>query len=193
MILDGYIKDKNNQPVALAEVELKDNNFETLYSTCTDTKGYYKFDIPSGYYPFFFAVKGYKETGLEYWCQDIILNADLKLDAKIDTLEVYGLHAFSVKGAGNGLMVYFRPMSLDKYLRGAEDIAPEQIDIKVSVDGEERALVNVNKVFEYAGTHKMPAYLIQIDTEKADTWHKLDVEIWDENQSYGAASIFNKV
>ena len=104
MILDGYIKDKNNQPVALAEVELKDNNFETLYSTYTDTKGYYKFDIPSGHYPFFLAVKGYKETGLEYWCQDIILNADLKLDAKIDTLEVYGLHAFSVKGAGNGLM-----------------------------------------------------------------------------------------
>ena len=157
MILDGYIKDKNNQPVALAEVELKDNNFETLYSTCTDTKGYYKFDVPSGYYPFFFAVKGYKETGLEYWCQDIILNADLKLDAKIDILEVYGLHAFSVKGAGNGLMVYFRPMSLDKYLRGAEDIAPDQIDIKVSVDGEERAIVNVNKVFECAGTHKMPA------------------------------------
>lgn len=193
MILDGYIKDKNNRPVALAEVELKDNNFETLYSTCTDTKGYYKFDVPSGYYPFFFAVKGYKETGLEYWCQDIILNADLKLDAKIDTLEVYGLHAFSVKGAGNGLMVYFRPMSLDKYLRGAEDIAPDQIDIRVSVDGEESTIVNVNKVFECAGTHKMPAYLIQTDSEKADTWHKLDVEIWDENQNYGAASVFNKL
>ncbi len=193
MILDGYIKDKYDQPVEQAVVELKNNSFETLFTACTDTEGYYRFDIPAGYYPFFFAVKGYKESGLEYWCQDIVLDADLQLDAKIDTLEVYGLHCFTVKGAANGLMVYFRPMSLDKYLRGAEDIAPDQIDIKVSVDGEESTIVNVNKVFECAGTHKMPAYLIQIDSEKADTWYKLDVEIWDENQNYGAASVFNKL
>ena len=193
MILDGYIKDKNNQPIALAEVELKDNNFETLYAVCTDTEGYYKFDIPSGFYPFFFAVKGYKETGLEYWCQDIVLNADLQLDAKIDTLEIYGLHAFSVKGAGNGLLIYFRPMSLDKYLRGCENIAPDEINIRVLVDGEESTIINSNKVSEYAGTHKMTAYLIQADTDKAGNWHKLDVEIWDENRNYGSASVFNNL
>ena len=86
MILYGYIKDKYNLPVEQATVELKNSSFEKLYATCTDTEGYYKFDIPSGYYPFFFAVKGYKETGLEYWCQDIVLNADLQLDAKIDNV-----------------------------------------------------------------------------------------------------------
>lgn len=193
MILYGYIKNKYNLPVEQATVELKNSSFETLYATCTDTEGYYKFDIPSGYYPFFFAVKGYKETGLEYWCQDIVLNADLQLDAKIDTLEIYGLHAFSVKGAGNGLMVYFRPMRLDKYLNGFEDIAPDKIDISILVDGEKSPLVNINKVYEYGGTHKMTAYLIQIATKKVESWHKLDVEIWDENQNYGAASIFNEL
>ena len=32
MILDGYIKDKNNRPVKTAVVELKDNSFETLFT-----------------------------------------------------------------------------------------------------------------------------------------------------------------
>lgn len=62
MILDGYIKDKYDQPVEQAVVELKNNSFETLFTACTDTEGYYRFDIPAGYYPFFFAVKGYKEV-----------------------------------------------------------------------------------------------------------------------------------
>lgn len=137
------------------------------------------------------AVKDYKETGLEYWCQDIILNADLQLDAKIDTLEVYGLHAFSVKGAGNGLMAYFRPMALDKYLQGCQDIAPDDIQIQVTVDGDRCHVVNMNKVAEYAGVHSMTAWLIQISTDKTENWHKLDVEIWDKNGNYGAASVFN--
>ena len=188
MILYGYIKDKYNLPV-----EQKNSSFETLYATCTDTEGYYKFDIPPAHYPFFFAVKGYKETGLEYWCQGIVLNADLQLDAKIDTLEIYGLHAFSVKGAGNGLMVYFRPMALDKFLQGCQDIAPDEIDIKAYVDGKEQAVVNVNKVYEYAGVYKMTAYLVQIDIQTVDRWNKLDVEIWDKNGNYGAASIFNEL
>ncbi|MBE6866324.1 MAG: carboxypeptidase regulatory-like domain-containing protein [Ruminococcaceae bacterium] len=191
MILDGYIKDKYNQPVEQAVVELKNNSFETLFTACTDTEGYYRFDIPAGYYPFFFAVKGYKESGLEYWCQDIVLDEDLQLDAKIDTLEVYGLHCFTVKGAANGLMVYFRPMALDKYLKGCQDIAPDDIHLQVTVDGNRCPVVNMNKVIEYAGAHPMTAWLIQVSTDKRENWHKVDVEIWDENGNYGAASVFN--
>ncbi|MBR6608757.1 MAG: carboxypeptidase regulatory-like domain-containing protein [Oscillospiraceae bacterium] len=191
MILDGYIKDKYDQPVEQAVVELKNNSFETLFTACTDTEGYYRFDIPAGYYPFFFAVKGYKESGLEYWCQDIVLDADLQLDAKIDTLEVYGLHCFTVKGAANGLMVYFRPMALDKYLKGCQDIAPDDIHLQVTVDGNRCPVVNMNKVIEYAGAHPMTAWLIQVSTDKRENWHKVDVEIWDENGNYGAASVFN--
>lgn len=191
MILDGYIKDKYDQPVEQAVVELKNNSFETLFTTCTDMCGYYKFDIPSGYYPFFFAVKEYKKTGLEYWCQDIVLNMDLRLDARIDTLEVYGLHCFSVKGAANGLMIYFRPMALDKYLQGCGDIAPDDIQVKVKVDGNQCPVVNTNKVAEYAGSHPMTSWLIQVNTDKTENWHKIDVEIWDKNGNYGAASVFN--
>lgn len=193
MILDGYIKDKNNQPVAGATVELKDESFEAQYTAVTDQNGYYNLDATAGYYPFFLAVKGYKETGLEYWCQDIKLDKDMSLNANIDTLEVYGLHAFTVKGAGNGLMVYFRPMSLEKYLQGSTDIAPENILIKATVDGENCFVININKVNEYAGDYKMEAYLVQIAPNEGKNWHKLDIEIWDENQNYGAASIFNNI
>ena len=78
-------------------------------------------------------------------------------------------------------------------INGFEDIAPDKIDISILVDGEKSPLVNINKVYEYGGTHKMTAYLIQIATKKVESWHKLDVEIWDENQNYGAASIFNEL
>ena len=191
MIVDGYINDKNNQPVAGAIVELKDEHFVAQYMTITDQNGYYRLDATAGYYPFFIAVKGYKETGLEYWCQDINLNKNMSLNANIDTLEVYGLHAFTIKGAGNGLMVYFRPMSLEKYLRGNVDIAPEDILIKAIVDGKERQIININKVKEYAGGYSMDAYLVQIAIAETKNWQKLDIEIWDKNQNYGAASIFN--
>ena len=191
MIVDGYINDKNNQPVAGAIVELKDEHFVAQYMTITDQNGYYRLDATEGYYPFFIAVKGYKETGLEYWCQDINLNKNMSLNANIDTLEVYGLHAFTIKGAGNGLMVYFRPMSLEKYLRGNVDIAPEDVMIKATVDGEKYPIVNINKVKEYAGGYSMDAYLVQIAIAEIKNWQKLDIEIWDKNQNYGAASIFN--
>ncbi len=39
----------------------------------------------------------------------------------------------------------------------------------------------------------MSAYLVQIDTQTADSWNKLDAEIWDKNGNYGAASIFNNI
>lgn len=193
MILDGYIKDKNNEPLEGATVELKDEYFETQYMTTTDQNGYYRLDAAAGYYPFFIAVKGYKETGLEYWCQDIKLDKNMSLNANVDTLEVYGLHAFTVKGAGNGLMVYFRPMSLEKYLQGDVDIAPENILIKATVDGKTCAVTNINKVNEYADDYRMEAYLVQIATNEGKNWHKLDIEIWDENQNYGAASIFSNI
>ena len=193
MILEGHVTDKNKLPITNAIIEIKGENFATLYQTESDGIGYYKLDIPAGKYPFLTAVKDYGTNYLEYWCQNISLPYSSSLDMRIDKLEVYGLHVFSVKGSGNSLMVYFRPMSLCKFQEGMQDIAPDGIVIKVTIDNEEVRVIRTNLVKEFAGGRDMSAYLIQVETSKANMpWHKLDLEITDADDHYGAATIFNE-
>lgn len=192
MILEGYVTDKNKSPIANAFIEVKGEDFITLFSTKSLENGYYKLDIPAGKYPFLTAVKDYGTNYLEYWCQNISLQDNMSLDVSFDKLEIYGLHVFSVKGAGNSLMVYFRPMSLPKFQQGAQDIAPEDVTIKAIIDSYEMPVITTNLVTEFAGGQEMSAYLIQVDiTEMNMAWHKFDLQIWDKDNHYGAASIFN--
>ena len=192
MILDGYVTNKNGLPVADANVEVKGEDFITLFSAKSNELGYYKLDIPMGRYPFLIAVKDYGTDFLEYWCQNISLQSNMSLNLSFDKLEIYGLHVFSVKGGGNSLMVYFRPMSLPKFQRGDSDIAPEGIVIKAYIDNKETPIINVNPVKEFAGDREMSAYLIQIETTEANIqWHRFDLQIVDKDGHYGAATIFN--
>ena len=194
MKLEGYVTDKNKAPIANALVEVKGENFVTLFSTESNENGHYVLDIPVGKYPFLTAVKDYGVNCLEYWCQNISLQADMFLDLSFDKLEIYGLHVFSVKGAGNSLMAYFRPMSLPKFQQGMKDIAPEGMVIKVSIDNQEMRVINTNLVKEFAGDCELSAYLIQVETRKSDIlWHKFDIQITDTNNHYGAATIYNNV
>ena len=192
MKIEGYVTDKNKSPIANALVEVKGENFATLFSTESKEDGYYVLDIPMGQYPFLTAVKDYGVSCLEYWCQNISLQANMYLDVSFDKLEIYGLHVFSVKGAGNSLMVYFRPMSLPKFQQGMQDIAPDGIVIKVSIDNQEMRVISTNLVKEFAGGRELSAYLIQIETRESDIpWRKLDLQITDVNNHYGAATIYN--
>ena len=192
MILEGYVTDKNKLPIANALVEVKGDNFVTLFSAESNDEGYYKLDLPAGKYPFLTAVKDYGVNCLEYWCQNISLQADMSLDVSFDKLEIYGLHVFDVKGAGNSLMVYFRPMSLPKFQQGMLDIAPEDIVIKATIDNQEVRVINTNMVKEFAGGRELTAYLIQVETSKSNiAWHKFDLQITDADNHYGAATIYN--
>lgn len=192
MILEGYVTDKNKSPIANAIVEVKGNNFVTLFSAESNNEGYYKLDIPTGKYPFLTAVKDYGTNYLEYWCQNISIQNNMALDVSFDKLEIYGLHVFPVKGAGNSLMVYFRPMSLPKFQQGMQDIAPENIVIKASIDDQEIRVINTNLVKEFAGGRELSAYLIQVETsESIIPWHKFDLQITDADNHYGAATIYN--
>lgn len=191
MILEGYVKNKNNEPMENAMVEIKGEDFITIYSTESDEKGYYRFDIPESTYPFMIAVKDYAVKYLEYWSQNIPLTQNMSLDVRVDMLEIYGLHAFRVKGAGNTLMIYFRPMSLAKFQQGEKDIAPELAAVKVVIDEKEVPVILQNEVKEFAGGKNMMAYLIQVDTSDiGKEWKKLEVEIRDKEDNFGAASIF---
>ena len=192
MRIEGYVTDKNKSPIANALVEVKGENFVTLFSTESKEDGHYVLDIPAGQYPFLTAVKDYGVNYLEYWCQNISLHANMTLDVSFDKLEIYGLHVFPVKGAGNSLMVYFRPMSLPKFQQGMQDIAPENIVIKASIDDQEIRVINTNLVKEFAGGRELSAYLIQVETsESIIPWHKFDLQITDSDNHYGAATIYN--
>lgn len=192
MILEGYVTDKNKSPVANAHIEVKGGDFITLFSAESNESGYYKLDMPAGKYPFLTAVKDYGVNYLEYWCQNITLQNDMSLDVSFDKLEIYGLHVFEVKGAGNSLMAYFRPMSLPKFRQGVQDIAPEDITIKVVIDNREMPVITINSVKEFAGDREMSAFLIQVETAESNMlWHKFDLQIVDKDSNYGAATIFN--
>lgn len=192
MKIMGYVTDKSKTPVAHALIEIKGENFITLFSTESREDGYYELDIPKGQYPFLTAVKDYGTNCLEYWCQNIPLQADISLNVRFDKLEIYGLHVFPVKGAGNSLMVYFRPMSLPKFQQGMQDIAPVDIVIQASIDNQEVRVINTNLVKEFAGGRELTAYLIQVETSESNIpWHKFDLQITDADNHYGAATIYN--
>ena len=192
MKIEGYVTDKNKTPIVNALIEVKGENFVTLFSTESNEEGYYALDIPTGQYPFLTAVKDYGVNFLEYWCQNISLQTDMSLDFSFDKLEIYGLHVFPVKGAGNSLMVYFRPMSLPKFQQGMQDIAPEKIVIKASIDNQEMCVINTNLVKEFAGGCELSAYLIQVETSESNmSWHKFDLQITDADNNYGMATIYN--
>ena len=107
MELSGTIRDKNGNALDNVLVEIKNTKFQTLYSAESNNDGSYALDIPADRYPFVTAVKEYGVNYLEYWCHNIDLSTDKRLDITIDSLELYGLHVFAVEGAYNSLMVYF--------------------------------------------------------------------------------------
>lgn len=185
-MLRGAVRDKQGLPVSGALVELKDEGFQTVCFAVSDGDGRYSLDAEKGVYPFLTAVKSYAVDNLEYWCQNLDLRQDLRLDICFDKLEIYGLHAFCVKGGGNALMVYFRPMSLDKFLAGEADIAPEIQTIVVRLDGKPVPVLGQHPVKEF----EMTAYLLQLDANGRN-WEKLEISLWDTEGNFGMAAIFN--
>ncbi|MPM91320.1 hypothetical protein SDC9_138448 [bioreactor metagenome] len=152
-------------------------------------------EAKNGYYTFMVAVKDYGEKFLEFWCQNINLESNITINAAIDKLEVYGLHCFIVKGGYPSMMVYFRPMSLEKFKLGERDICPNMINssIKVSINGYESKVYKVNKVEEYGRDCSMTAYLVQVSIPKEllpDNKNTLVVQVSDLDGLFGQAAIF---
>ena len=75
---------------------------------------------------------------------------------------------FRVKGAGNSLMGNFRSMSLPKFQKGMQDIAPEDIAIKASINNQEIHVINTNLVKEFADDRELSAYLIKVETSTSN-------------------------
>ena len=156
--ISGKLTNYKNEPLPDGIVRLKGKKFEDLYEVKTDSNGKFLLKAPMGQYLGLYAVKDYGEKYLEFWYWDLFLNRNVTKNIKIDTLEVYGLKAWKTF---NGLMVYFRPMSLLKYkklgAKGPNDpiaknksIFPslESSSIKVSVNNLPVKILRLQKVFE---------------------------------------------
>ena len=193
MLLSGYTRDKDSNPIAGANVYIMSERFEPLHQTVSDERGFYSLDLPAGKYKYLVAVKDYGEKYLEYWCENIDLSEDRSIDARFDTLEVYGLNVFRVMGGHPALMVYFRPMSLEKFRAGEADICPDITSIRAFVNGGEVSVLETNKVREFAGDRSMSAYLIQAALpEGVNEWERVDIEIRDDKDAFGMATLFAK-
>lgn len=191
MMLSGYTRDKDSNPIAGANVYIMSERFEPLHQTVSDETGFYSFDLPAGKYKYLVTVKDYGEKYLEYWCENIDLDGDRTIDARFDTLEVYGLNVFRVRGGHPALMVYFRPMSLEKFRAGEADICPDITSIRAFVNGGEVSILETNKVREFAGDRSMSAYLIQAALpEGVNDWERVDIEITGDGGAFGMATIF---
>jgi len=190
MKIYGYVKSKSGDTIDGAVVELKNDCFETIYKTTSDKFGYYEITAEAGIYPFLVAVKDYAKDNLEYWCQNIDLSSDIKLDVSFDRIEIYGLHVFKVRGGYPSLMIYFRPMSLDKFQAGEQDISPDIKTINITIDGQKSEIYTQSKVEEFIGDRNVTAYLIQTSIT-SNHWNILSVEMRDTHGNYGKADIFN--
>ncbi len=192
----GIVKDKNEKPLEKAMVALLDDKFEIAYSTETDKNGKFDLSAEPAFYPFFIAVKEYKENYLEYWCQNIDLQKDLELNPKLGGLEIYGLHCFPIIGAGKSLMIYFRPMSLAKFQANQKDISPDisKESLTISVNGDFCEILAITQIDEKIpdSSELMISYLVQVSTEGTSKKekNKLDVTITDADGDYGEATFF---
>ena len=191
MKISGHVLGKDGNPIGGASVEIKNAAFDTVYRTVSAADGYYEMTADEEVYPFLTAVKAYADKYLEYWCQNVDLTHALTLDPVFDRLEVYGLDIFRVKGGYPSLMVYFRPMSLDKFRRGEAELAPDCKEIRVKIDGREAHIYSESAVSEFIGDRRVRAYLLQVELPTdSEGEHRLSVEITDHDGNYGKAEFF---
>lgn len=191
-MIKGSVKNKFGVALTDVVVELKKDDFETVYSAKSDENGYFTIEGDGKVYPYLTAVKEYGTEYLEYWCRNINSSEEIELDIIIDKLEVYGLSAFTVGGGYDSVMVYFRPMSLPRFKNGDANICPDINKICAMIDGKESEVLVHNIVKEYIGESEMDAYLIQIkksDNTCSEDWKCIDIKIIDNDVNVGMAKL----
>lgn len=188
-MIKGIIKDKLGKPINECEVFLKDKAFKDLARTKSDSNGY--FELPDLKSEYLVAVKDYRQQNLEYWCKNPSLSGEEPLNIVIDKLEIYGLNSFVIGGGYPSLFVYFRPMSLAKFISRDKSLFPDQMLIDIKVDGKDGHIVSIQKLKEYCGDMKFnDAVLVQV---KGNTiFKKLEVSIRDKDGNVGTATLFKK-
>lgn len=195
--ISGIVTDFNNQPIDSSIVQIKHSDFTNLYETYTDKNGYYAIEVEKGNYMALFAMRPKEypranaipeaEMRLEYWAWNIVADRDLEINPRYDKLELYGTTVFNNFGGYNGFFIFFRPMSVTKYISYSKEmylnkgemekiadisIKPEHLKVNVYADDELLKINSIQAIEEFGGENNITitAYIVQVDapTNKTD-------------------------
>jgi hypothetical protein len=171
----GKVIDQSGKPVEGAEVMILNSQFDPVRKVMSKAGGDYYLDVEKGTYLALTATKDYKTKYLEYWFWNLAVDGKMNINPVLGGLEVYSLAAYQPKGMPTSLFIYFRPMSLERFLGGKQykaentkgdfDIAPElkKDDVKITLNGKTTEILEINRVREISGSNQfMTAYLVQI-------------------------------
>lgn len=188
--IHGQVTDFKSNPIDSVTISIKNKAFDDLYTTQTGKNGRYSLKVPKGRYYSLYAINlnHYGKTKLEYWTWNVPAFSDLEINPQYDKMEVYGVNVFEPQvGPFDTYMIYFRPMSLTKALRQADesnkkklekaaiakhdtiDMAPQNItpaELTVRINDREVKVLQVQKLTEYARGAYMYGYLIQVKKDK---------------------------
>lgn len=170
-------------------VQILDKNFNVLYQTYSDATGFYEMEVAAGTYMAMYVIrpKEYPRENkvsedkmrLEFWAWNIVAYTDITINPKYDRLELYGTQVFEIPGAHPGLVIYTRPMSLQKLLSYSKDasadiadserrkdisVSPNYLEFTVSADDELLEINSVQMIEEYTGEGEIPmiGYILQV-------------------------------
>lgn len=190
--ISGQVTDFEGMPKDSSVVRLLYPDFSNAYITYTDKDGYYKLEnVEKGKYMAMYAMRKKEyprenavpkdDMRLEFWAWNVIANKDLVINPRYHRLEVYGTTVFQNFGGYPGFFIYFRPMSITKYLsysqeiyldkKKAEQVAdisvkPENLAIKVFADNELLKINSIQPVEEFLGGMPITGYIVQVDKPK---------------------------
>lgn len=169
--ISGKVTDFNNNPIDSAIVEIKNDNFKTMYSTYSNKNGNYSMNIDEGLYIALTCIRmrDYGTNNLEFWAYNIQAYESMTLNIHYDKLEIYGVNVFKIQGAYPGYSIYFRPMSLTRFKNKMNDISPsiENLDLTVELNEKKVKINSVQKVLEYNNNQKIFGFLIQTELDQA--------------------------
>ncbi len=192
--LYGKVTDFEGTPLPNTFVRIQDETFYVdLANTYTDQDGNYEIILEKGLYSSIWICQDYRNSQLEYWAWNVPVFNNLCLNARVDCLKLYGINVFRIHG-NTELMIYFRPMSLNKgkdYKKenssklGLIDVCPnfKEDDIEININDNHVTILQINKVKESAGKEQfLYSYLVQVGLNtKIDIhqYNKINISIYD--------------
>ncbi|NDV59987.1 carboxypeptidase-like regulatory domain-containing protein [Bacteroides sp. 519] len=196
IIISGIVKDFNGNPIDSSIIDIKYKDFSTAYKTYTDAEGRYSIEIKKGRYASIYAMRlneyprnnavPEEDMRLEFWAWNVIADRDMEINPHYHKLELYGTTVFKTVGGYPGYFVYFRPMSVTKYIsydkavylnKGKAEqvsdisIKPEHLKVKVFADDKALTVNSVVPVEEFSGIGNMTitGYVVQVDDPGIET------------------------
>ena len=192
--ISGRVTDFDGHPVDGSAVLLLNSDFSPAYKTLSDADGYYRLEnVRKGRYAAMAAMRleeyprenavPEEDMRLEYWAWNVIADRDLEINPRYHKLELYGLTVFEEYGGMPFMMVYFRPMSVTKYIsyekamyldKGKMEqaeadltVPPEHLRIEVYAGDKELRVHSVHALLEDTANGYVPtSYLAWVKKPK---------------------------